>query len=291
MKKSGNREDGRHPQPAARGRARGGRAVHALLVPGLRLRPHSDRVVAARAGRRIAPARAAGRRVDHDAWAPIRRSRSGRCSTRTRPTSRRCCASRSTPSGRRSASTASCSTPCRRLGRARGVRAPDDPRRGAARRRGRQDAEEARRRRGVRSASGLSPCRWTTSPSAPSKPNFTMKLWRGERMCLIAFDVDAPEPDLVGFAIECKPPGAKRFSPLQQPPRLQLRRADRRGRDRRPLVSVEEGAVPEVSLGPLPVRAEAVGLYSLSRHQDAHAAATASSRPAPRSRCRSRSTR
>ena len=33
-----------------------------------------------------------------------------------------------------------------------------------------------------------------------SKPNFTMKLWRGERMCLIGFDVGAPEPDLVGFA-------------------------------------------------------------------------------------------
>ncbi len=46
------------------------------------------------------------------------------------------------------------------------------------------------------------------------KPNFRMKLWRGERMCLIGFDVDAPEPDLVGFAIECKPPGAKRLSPL-----------------------------------------------------------------------------
>ena len=50
--------------------------------------------------------------------------------------------------------------------------------------------------------------------ASASKPNFAMKLWRGERMCLIAFDVDAPEADLVGFAIECKPPGAKRFSPL-----------------------------------------------------------------------------
>ena len=50
--------------------------------------------------------------------------------------------------------------------------------------------------------------------ASASKPNFTMKVWRGERMCLVAFDVGAPEPDLVGFAIECKPPGAKRFSPL-----------------------------------------------------------------------------
>jgi phosphatidylserine/phosphatidylglycerophosphate/cardiolipin synthase-like enzyme len=43
---------------------------------------------------------------------------------------------------------------------------------------------------------------------------FTMKLWRGERMCLVAFDVDAPEPDLVGFAIECKAPGDADFVPL-----------------------------------------------------------------------------
>jgi len=55
--------------------------------------------------------------------------------------------------------------------------------------------------------------------ASAAKPNFRMKLWRGERMCLIGFDVDAPEPDLVGFAIECKPPGAKRFS------RSEIRRA------------------------------------------------------------------
>ena len=49
---------------------------------------------------------------------------------------------------------------------------------------------------------------------AEAQPSFKMKLWRGERMCLVAFDVGAPEPDFVGFAIECKPPGAKRFTPL-----------------------------------------------------------------------------
>jgi len=31
-----------------------------------------------------------------------------------------------------------------------------------------------------------------------SQPNFAMKRWRGERMCLVACDVDAPEPDLAG---------------------------------------------------------------------------------------------
>jgi len=47
-----------------------------------------------------------------------------------------------------------------------------------------------------------------------TKQGFTMKLWRGERMCLLGFDVAAPEPDFVGFAIECKEPGATKFTPL-----------------------------------------------------------------------------
>jgi hypothetical protein len=43
-----------------------------------------------------------------------------------------------------------------------------------------------------------------------------MKLWRGERMCLIGFDVPAPAPaDLVGFAIECRAPGRRKFEPLK----------------------------------------------------------------------------
>jgi hypothetical protein len=48
-----------------------------------------------------------------------------------------------------------------------------------------------------------------------SKSGFSMKVWRGERMCLAGFDVDAPEPDLVGFAIEVKEPGAPDFVPLR----------------------------------------------------------------------------
>jgi len=44
---------------------------------------------------------------------------------------------------------------------------------------------------------------------------FTCKLWRGERTCLIGFDVQQPEPDLAGFAIECKMPGAAGFEPLR----------------------------------------------------------------------------
>ena len=38
--------------------------------------------------------------------------------------------------------------------------------------------------------------------NADSKPGLSMKLWRGERMCLIGFDVPKPVPTaLVGFAI------------------------------------------------------------------------------------------
>jgi hypothetical protein len=52
--------------------------------------------------------------------------------------------------------------------------------------------------------------------NADSKSGLSMKLWRGERMCLIGFDVPAPvPPDLVGFAIECRAPRARRFKPLK----------------------------------------------------------------------------
>ncbi len=52
--------------------------------------------------------------------------------------------------------------------------------------------------------------------NADTKPGRSMKLWRGERMCLIGFDVPPPVPaDLVGFAIECRAPGARRFQPLK----------------------------------------------------------------------------
>jgi hypothetical protein len=34
-------------------------------------------------------------------------------------------------------------------------------------------------------------------------------------MCLLGFDVEDPEPDLVGFAIECREPGSQEFVPLK----------------------------------------------------------------------------
>jgi hypothetical protein len=48
-----------------------------------------------------------------------------------------------------------------------------------------------------------------------SKNGFATKLWRGERMCLLGFDVADPEPDLVGFAIEVRSPGSNEFIPLR----------------------------------------------------------------------------
>jgi hypothetical protein len=47
-----------------------------------------------------------------------------------------------------------------------------------------------------------------------NKDGFSMKIRRGERMALLGFDVDQPEPDLVGFAIEYRSPKAKTFRPL-----------------------------------------------------------------------------
>jgi hypothetical protein len=52
--------------------------------------------------------------------------------------------------------------------------------------------------------------------NADSKPGLSMTPWRGERMCLIGFDVPGSAPaDLVGFAIECRPPGAQKFESLK----------------------------------------------------------------------------
>ena len=51
--------------------------------------------------------------------------------------------------------------------------------------------------------------------SSDSQNGFSMKVWRGERMCLLAFDVDQPEADFVGFAIEVKRPGASTFTALR----------------------------------------------------------------------------
>ncbi len=51
--------------------------------------------------------------------------------------------------------------------------------------------------------------------NSASTGSLSVKLWRGERMCLIGMDVTNPEPDFVGFAIEVKEPGAADYVPLK----------------------------------------------------------------------------
>lgn len=45
--------------------------------------------------------------------------------------------------------------------------------------------------------------------------SFSLKLWRGERMVLLGMDVDEPEEDFVGFAIEVQSPGSSGFQYLR----------------------------------------------------------------------------
>ena len=51
--------------------------------------------------------------------------------------------------------------------------------------------------------------------NAKLSAGLSVKLWRGERMCLIGMDVDQPEPDFVGCSIEVKSPGSADFEPLR----------------------------------------------------------------------------
>ncbi|GLS20074.1 hypothetical protein GCM10007874_30910 [Labrys miyagiensis] len=51
--------------------------------------------------------------------------------------------------------------------------------------------------------------------NAAQSGNLSVKLWRGERMCLIGMDVANPEPDFVGFSIEVKAPGDAQYQALK----------------------------------------------------------------------------
>jgi phosphatidylserine/phosphatidylglycerophosphate/cardiolipin synthase-like enzyme len=51
--------------------------------------------------------------------------------------------------------------------------------------------------------------------NAKQSNSLSVKLWRGERMCLIGMDVKSPEDDFVGFSIEVKSPGSADFMPLR----------------------------------------------------------------------------
>ena len=54
-----------------------------------------------------------------------------------------------------------------------------------------------------------------TPPQSASSGSLRLKLWRGERMCLLGMDVADPDPSFVGFAIEVQSPGAQGFTPLR----------------------------------------------------------------------------
>lgn len=51
--------------------------------------------------------------------------------------------------------------------------------------------------------------------NAGQQGSLHVKLWRGERMCLVGMDVPQPEADFVGFAIESRSPAAGDYSPLR----------------------------------------------------------------------------
>ncbi|TXI01441.1 MAG: hypothetical protein E6Q76_17205 [Rhizobium sp.] len=54
-----------------------------------------------------------------------------------------------------------------------------------------------------------------TSANTGNDGSLAVKLWRGERMCLIGMDVTDPEDDFVGFAIEVKSPASPGYIPLR----------------------------------------------------------------------------
>jgi phosphatidylserine/phosphatidylglycerophosphate/cardiolipin synthase-like enzyme len=51
--------------------------------------------------------------------------------------------------------------------------------------------------------------------NAAQQGSLSVKLWRGERMCLIGLDVTNPEPDFIGFSIEVKAPGDSDYVALK----------------------------------------------------------------------------
>lgn len=55
----------------------------------------------------------------------------------------------------------------------------------------------------------------TRYENAADRDGFRFKLWRGERMAMLGFDVESPEDDFVGFALEVSSPGSDGFVELR----------------------------------------------------------------------------
>jgi len=103
-----------------------------------------------------------------------------------------------------------------------------------------------------------------------SKNGFSMKLWRGECMCLLGFDVADPEPDFVGFAIECRRPGATDFYPAAESDRILLSYLRRERGERLSEFPLDGGAFSKVSLDAFPILSPARHVY-LPGNENAHA--------------------
>ena len=89
--------------------------------------------------------------------------------------------------------------------------------------------------------------------NAKQATGLSVKLWRGERMCLVGMDVDAPEPDLVGFSIEVKSPGSADFMPLRNRLAFSYDKPVDQAVDGYRNYSSLRGAVPKIPLGAFPV--------------------------------------
>ncbi len=109
-----------------------------------------------------------------------------------------------------------------------------------------------------------------TFSSSGTASSLTVKLWRGERMCLVGMGHrPRPRDDFVGFAIEVKSPGAVEYAPLRNRLNFDYDDPASKGVDGFPQLPVHVGSVPEVPLDPLPLRPGGRHL-PVQGHQDAH---------------------
>jgi len=92
--------------------------------------------------------------------------------------------------------------------------------------------------------------------NAKQSNSLSVKLWRGERMCLVGMDVNGPEPDFVGFSIEVKSPGGPTSSRCATASHFPtINRSIRRFDGYRNFSSLE-ASFQKIALGALPLRAE-----------------------------------
>jgi hypothetical protein len=103
--------------------------------------------------------------------------------------------------------------------------------------------------------------------SKNDKAPFTLKLHRGDGMCLVAMNWKKGKPpnDFVDFAIESKPPDGKGFSPEQS-----RRVPDQRRRAQSASTLDAYLADPEMALGAFPAQRQSRRRISVSGDTDIH---------------------